>query len=187
MLDKIKDYFSINLADYENINFSLEINKVILGSFIALTVGVIILNVQRGNMRLVIMQLTRHGATDKESAKTLTELGLNNSRTVKKLLSGKNALTSTVARVGETEYDYDTYVAMSKEEKKAAEHIDFTKAAFYIRPEKSDRAAFIRERYETSVLRVALFSVMLAIICGCVIVCMPGILETVNDLLNTKM
>ena len=74
MLEGLKKCFDINLNDYENINFSLEINKAVLGAFVAIIVGVIFLNAYRGSMRFMIMQLTRHSATSEENAKTLKEL-----------------------------------------------------------------------------------------------------------------
>jgi hypothetical protein len=117
MLDSLKKWFMINLSDYENINFSLEINKVVLGACIALMLGIIFLNVYRSNMRLMIMQLTRRKATCEENAKTLKEMGLADSYVIKRLLTGNNTLTKIVARVGAAEYDYETYKAMSKEER----------------------------------------------------------------------
>ena len=45
--DFFYDCFHINLKDYENIGFDLEICKVILVGFIALSVGIVILNVYR--------------------------------------------------------------------------------------------------------------------------------------------
>jgi hypothetical protein len=185
MFEVLKKIFAINLNDYENINVSLEINKAILGAFIALVVGVIMLDIYRGCTRTVIMQLVRHGAKTKEDAKTLSELKLENSRVTKKLLSGHNMLTRIVARVDEKEYGYDEYKALSKEEKKELEKIDFANARFYIREKSADRAAFITERYVTSVPRTVASCVFVAIICICVIACMPEILRLINNLLKT--
>ncbi len=184
MFEVLKKCFSINLNDYENINFSLEINKVVLGAFVALIIGVIFLNIYRGNIRLVVMQLTRHGAVGEENAKTLSEIGLGGSGIVKSLLSRDGVLTKVVSRVGDAGIDYDEYMAMSKEEREKREKIDFSSAEFYINEEKAGRAASITEKYATSVLRTAASCVFIAIICICVIVCMPEILNIVNNLLS---
>ena len=64
------------------------------------------------------------------------------------------------------------------------EKIDFTSARFYIREESADRAMFITERYVTSVPRTIVSCVFVAIICVCVIACMPEILRLINDLLK---
>ena len=184
MLEVIKKYFAINLNDYENINFSLEINKVVLGTFVAMIVGVVLLSIYRGNSRLLVMQLTRHGATSEDSAKTLSELGLANSRAIKRILSGSNVITKTVTRVGTVKYDYDDYVKMDKKARAEAEKIDFANARFYISEKQSTRAAFIIERYTTSLSRTIAVCVLVAILCGCVMFCMPGILGVVDNLLS---
>ena len=184
MLEVLKRCFSVNLNDYEHINFSLEINKVVLGTFVAVMLGVLFLNTFRGSIRMMVMQLTRHGATSEEKAKTLGELGLGNSRIIKKILSSHNVLTRTVARVGAEEYDYDTYVRMSAEERKAAETVDFDEARFYIREDSADRASFIIERYTVSIPRTLVTCAFLVILCGCAIAWMPGILNVVNDLIG---
>lgn len=184
MLETLKKYFEINLDNYKNINFSLEINKVILGAYIVMVIGIIYLSVFRKNTRLMVMQLTRHGAKNEDSAKTLKELRLADSRGVKKLLAKNNLLTKTVARVGAQQYDYETYVAMSKKERKAAEKIDFDTARFYIKEEETNRAGFIIERYDVTVTKTVLSCLLVAIICGILIVCMPSILDTVDGWLT---
>lgn len=184
MLEGLKKCFDINLNDYENINFSLEINKAVLGAFVAIIVGVIFLNAYRGSMRFMIMQLTRHSATSEENAKTLKELGLSDSRMLKRILSSDNLLTKTVERVGAVKYDYETYKKMSDKERKNAEKIDFDVAKFYIKEDETSRAAFILERYVTSITRTLVSCLFVAIICGCIIACMPGILNVVNELLG---
>ena len=185
MLEVIKKYFAINLSDYENMNFSLEINKVVLGVCIAMIVGVVLLNIYRGNGRLLVMQLTRHGATSENEAKTLGELGLANSRAIKKILSGGNVIAKTVTRIGAVKYDYETYVKMDKKARAEAERIDFESARFYIAEEPSTRAAFIIERYATSLSRTIASCVLVTLLCGCVIGCMPAILSAVDTLLGS--
>jgi hypothetical protein len=101
------------------------------------------------------------------------------------MLSKRNALTAVVARVGAVKYDYETYVKMTKEEREAAEKINFDEARFYIYPEKTHRAAFIVDRYNTSFARTFAECVFLAIVCGCIIACMPGILNVLNNLLGS--
>ena len=181
----LKELFKINLNDYGNIKFSLEINKVILGASIALIIGIVILNLYRGNIRLAVMQLTRHGALGEENAKTLGALGLARSKAVKRILSRRNVLTSITARKGAVEYDYETYMKMNKTEREAAEKIDFSDAEFYIKEDSAHRAAFIIERYNTSLIRTVMSCVLVAIICGCIIACMPGILNVLDNLLDS--
>ena len=184
MFDILKKYFTINLNDYDSINFDLEINKVVLLAFAAMIVGVVLLNLYRGSMRLLVMQLTRHGAVSEDSAKTLKEIGLADARMVKRLLERSNMLTKMVAEAGKVEYDYETYMKLTKAEREAAERVDFSGARFYIKEEEAHRAAFIIERYNTSVMRTVMSCVFVAIICGCVIVCMPGILSMIDTIIG---
>lgn len=184
MLEVLKKCFAVNLNEYENINFDLEINVVVLGAFVAVILGVIFLSVYRGSIRVMVVQLTRHGAKDEESAKTLKELGLYDSRITKRLLSGHNVLTSVVGRVGAVKYDYETYMKMSEQERAESEKIEFDFARFYIKEEEANRAGFIVERYNTSLTRTLVSCLFVAILCCCIIACMPGILNVVNELIG---
>jgi hypothetical protein len=184
MFKVLKKCFSINLNDYENINFDLEINKVILGAFCALMVGVVFFSIYRGTVRTVLMQLIRHRANSEENAKNLEELGLGKSRAVKRLLSGDNILSKTVSRVGEKKYSYNEYMALSKEKKQEVDKIDFSSAKFYIKDEMKDRANGFVEKYVTSIPRTIASCVFVAIICICIIACMPEILNGINNLLQ---
>lgn len=188
MFAVLKKCFEINLNDYENININLEINKVILGAFFALIIGVVILSIYRGSIRTVIVQLTRHGAKNEETAKKLSELGLDKSHSVKSLLCRDNILTRVVARVGEKKYNYEEYMALDKAERKKSEEVDFSSAAFYINEDQTQRAANISEKYVTSVMRTVAFCSFVAIICVCLIATMPEILNVIDNLLErTKM
>ena len=185
MIEVLKRYFEINLNDYDNIGVSLEINKAVAIASIAFMVAVIFFCLHRGAIRLVIMQLTRHGATSPEEAKTLKELGLDKRRFVKRILSGDNILTKTVARVGKKQYDYDEYLALSKKEKREIDKIDFEKEAFYIREEKRDLVSNIIDKYVTSVPRTITLCVFIALVTMAVIICMPNILSILDNILKS--
>lgn len=185
MIEVLKRYFEINLNDYDNIGVSLEINKAIAIASIAFMVAVILFCLHRGAIRLVIMQLTRHGATSPEEAKTLKELGLDKRRFVKRILSGDNILTKTVARVGKKQYDYDEYLALSKKEKREIDKIDFEKEAFYIREEKRDLVSNIIDKYVTSIPRIIALCVFVSLISMSIIICMPDILSILDNILKS--
>jgi hypothetical protein len=186
MFKVLKECFSSNLNDYDNIGINREINKVILGAVIALIVGVIFLNVYRGNIKLVVTQLTRHKSKSEEDAKTLTELGLDNNRITKWMLSRENLLTKIVGRKGEKKYGYEEYKALTKKERIEAEKFDINTAEFYIREEQRDLAKGAMERYGTSIMHTTMTCVFIAIISVCVIASMPEILDIINNLLRSK-
>ena len=184
MLGVIEKHFSINLNDYDAIGFNLEINKVVLGTFVALILGVIFLNAYRGNIRIMVMQLTRHNAKSEDSAKTLKELGLHNSKYLKRLLSSDNEMTRIVGRVGEVKYTYEEYKALSKKEKRSRVSIDFDEAKFYLREVETDRIAKVIDKYNVSLMRTVATCVFFAIFCGCIIACMPELLNIINNMLK---
>lgn len=182
MLEALKGYFSINLNEYENININLEINKVLVITFAVFAVFVIFFNVYRGNIRTLTFQLVRHGAINENEAKTLAELGLTKKKVLKLLLTGDTLLTKVVARIGEKRYTPEEYKTLSKEEKE--DKIDFSTALFYIRENQIDRAKMINEKYVTSLLRTVVSCVLIALIGMCIMACMPGILNVINNLLG---
>lgn len=184
MSEILKKAFEINLNDYENINFNLEINKVVLGASIALIIGIILFNTYRAKIRLLVMQLIRHEAYSEESGKTLMELRIDKTFVLKYLLNGNNILTKIVARVGEKHFTYEEYVALSKEERAKAELIDFETAAFYIRDDKKEFALSVVDKYNTSLTKTILAIVFVISMCVCVVFCMPGILNVISNLLK---
>ena len=191
MFKFLKECLSINLNEYENININLEISKVVLAACVAFIIGVILFDIYRGSIRVMVAQLMRHGAKDEENAKTLKEIGLEESRlikVVKMMLSRDNLLTKVVARSGAKQYSYEEYTALSKEEKEKDSKIDFSTAKFYVKEEQSTLASGIVEKYGASVQRTALSCAFIILIGLCLIASMPGILNVVNNLIkNTKM
>jgi hypothetical protein len=147
-------------------------------------IGVVFFNSYRRNINLAVTQLIRHGAKNEARAKTLKELGLGDARIIKNLLLGDNMLTKIVARVGEKRYEYEEYKALSKEEKKSISTVDLSCAKFYIREEKYGAAEDISSRYTASVMNTVIFCVFLAVVCVCLIACMPGILNIINSMLD---
>ena len=129
------------------------------------------------------MQLVRHEAYTEELAKTLAELRVDNTFVVKRVLSNNNILTKIVARAGAKAYSYEEYVALSKEERDAVEKIDFDTAAFYIREDKKNFALSVIEKYNTSIAKTILAVAFVAVMCVCIISCMPGILNVINRIL----
>ena len=184
MLKIFKDCFSVNLNEYDNIRVNLEINKVILVAFFVLIIGIILFNSYRRNIRLAVSQLIRHGAKTQENAKTVGELGLGNVAPIKRMLLGENLLTRIVARVGDRRYEYDEYKALTKEEKEKISTGDFATARFYIREDKLYLAEEVTARYESSLVNTVIACVFVAIVCVCLIACMPGILNVINNALS---
>ena len=184
MLKVLKTCFSINLNEYENIGVDLEINKVLVIAFAAIIVGIILFNMYRQNIKLVVSQLIRHRAKSEDSAKTLGELGLHSNNAVRKMLLAENLLTRVVARCGERRFSHEEYKALTDEEKKEISTVDFDTARFYIREEKRTFAEGVVTRYNSSTPSTVISCVFAAIVCVCLVACMPGILNVINRILG---
>ena len=184
MFKIFKEWFSVNLNDYDNIGVNLEINKVIFGAVIALIIGVIFLDLYRANIKLMVTQLTRHNAKNEDDAKTLFSIGLNNNKIIRWLLTKENFLTKIVGRKGEKKFEYEEYKTLSNKERIEAEKFDIETAEFYIREDKSDLAAGVMEKYGASVQSTVMTCVLIAIVSICIIACMPETLEMINNLLR---
>ena len=100
------------------------------------------------------------------------------------MLLGENLLTRIVARVGDRRYEYEEYKALTKEEKEKISTVDYSTARFYIREDKLYLAEEVTARYESSLVNTVIACVFVAIVCVCLIACMPGILNVINNALS---
>ena len=190
MLKKyFEDYLSVNLADYENIGINLEISKLLILVLVGLCISFFVIDWHRGYMQLAVKKLFRHEAESEDSAKTLDELGLSKSRSVKWALSHDTRLSKIVKRVGAPEYTYEEYVALMQQKKKSGEplwdeKIDFSAAKFYIDQRRVTEARGIAENYTSSPLKTALFSLLFIIIFISLTLIMLDVLFFINSILG---
>ena len=169
----------LNLNEFENIGIDIYINIL----FFALAVVLILFAFF---FDLTVKQLVRHGAKDKKSAKTLSELGLLKNRFVKFMLSGANELTRIVLRTGAPEIDYDAFVKLSRDEKKKLFLIDFDTETFYLSNESKERTDRILSRYEFSIPRFLAFAVFVILIWGVVCALSYEIFAYINSIIIPK-
>ena len=202
-----RDYISVNLSDYPNIGMDLDIVKLIFAVAIAFCAAFCISDYYRKNMYSIVKQLMRHEAKDETSAKTLQQIGLADSRALKKALSDSSQMKSIVSRVGEEKQSYEDFVLEEKryrEQKKAyraekkqrrrdglkSEHvniakphscsIDFETARFYINPQGKDRALRIYNSAEITAVRTGLRCLLTVAVAVCFALAMPELLSLVN-------
>lgn len=185
----IYDYFFINLKNYPNINIDFEINVFLLIFTVALSVSIFVVNIYRGTMQNIVLQLTRHEAIGSGAAKTLKSLGLDNGFFLRHILSGEGELAKVVGRVGEITYTYEEYVELSKKGKLEKEKIDFDTAEFYIRNGEGalDRANFIINNYGTSLFRSILYCVLFFALYVCIALAMPEILSIIDGVFGSMV
>ena len=185
-LENLRRCYNINLNDYENIGIDLEINKVLLPAFVVFGILMTVLAVYRKNTRDVVMQLKRHEALDEQSACTLGELGLEDNKVIRYILSHSETLKRIVLREGQINYGYEEYKKLTKEQRREAERIDFSEARFYISDSELDRARHIKEKYVVDKTRMIIGAVLLIMIYIALTAAMPEILNLVNNLLKRR-
>ena len=176
----IKEFFILNLNDYENIPFYFPIGLLITLLTAAICVAVFVINFHNGYIFAMIKQLIRHGARDDASAKTLTQLRLDKTLGLKSALSRSGRLTYIIKRVGETKPSYEEYVASRKKRGYKEEKIDFSIARFYIPSELSDRAQGVLEKSNASILRPVIISAILIGVWLLLALFLPDLLSYIN-------
>lgn len=196
----INDYLSVNLADYENIGVNFEISKFLLIALVGLCISFFVIDWHRGYMLLAVKKLFRHEAIDEASAKTLGELGLDRSFSVKWALSRDTRLSKIVRRVGAVDYTYEEYIELMKQRKKNKKTFslgeksvgepqstepdakpDFAVARFYLNPKRIDEARDIEQNYSSSVIKTSVFCLMFIIIFVGITLIMPQLLSFINS------
>ena len=182
MLDDVKEYLSVNLNEYENIGINFEINKFLLLCAAALCVAAFYVSYKHSIIVNTIKQLIRHNATDEESAKTLSELGLADSGGIRKAIFSSTRLRKMITVIGEVRPTYEEYVAAQKEKKKIAT-ADPLAVRIYIPAEAMDRAKHVYNTYNTSLVRTLLACVMFIAFAVCLIFIMPELLVFINGAL----
>lgn len=178
MLKFYKKYFLLNLKSYPNLDVDFPITLVLFIFFIGLMIVSVVVNFKRSKIELTLRQLKRHNAESEESAKTLKELRLDNF-VIKFLLSREGQLTKLVKRVGEKNYSYEEYMALSRKERN--EKIDFENAKFYLREEGRERSEKILESSSPTLLNTILLCVFILAIFVCLSLVMPTLINLIDS------
>ena len=185
-MDQIKNFFLLNLNNYDNINIDFPIGAFLIAITLSFCVASFVINDYKSKTAALIKQLSRHGAKSEETAKTFSELRIKNTLTVRRALMGSGQFKNIVKRVGEKKESYEEYIerTKSKNKNKREEKIDFATARFYIDPEFENRAKRIYESDNSGILRPILISVMLVAILICLVIFLPELLTMINNSAN---
>ena len=136
----IKEFFFLNLNQYENISTPFPIGMVSIALAIFMCIGAVYYYYYKNYTCALLRALKRHEAKDEESAKTLKELRLHTSYSIKRALLKQGKLSSLVKEVGKKQMSYEEYLKLGKKARKP-EKADFEKARYYIPNDKKDIAA----------------------------------------------
>ena len=180
----IKDFFFLNLNDYENIAFPFPIGMFLMFFTVAMCAMCFIMNYTKSRTTSLLKQLMRHKAFDEDSAKTLAQLRLPHSLALRLALSQSGQIAYMVHRAGYVRPTYEDYIAASKKNGRRNAKINFDTERFYLDVEKISRAKKIVETDKTSIIKPILFSVLFIGILIGLMFSLPEILEAVNSSLK---
>ena len=178
------DIILMNLKDFENIGVGFYINIFTFCFAVCICIAAVFFEINRGQMNLVVKQLIRHGATDADNAKTLSDLGLNGKRIIRFQLSRRSRLSILVSRVGAPSITYEEYVKMPPAKRKELEVFDINTATFYIPDENKERANKILHTYAFSLPRIILFCMFILLIWALITVFSYEIFCLINNALG---
>ena len=180
MFKHIKEFFFLNLSDYENIGIDFPLGIFLTLTTLLLCVFAFVITKRRCEASILLKQLFRHEAFSEEKAKTLHELRIKSGFFLTRMLTGGGELKSIVKRVGEENLSYEEYMKASRKRGFKDEKIDFSSARFFICPESADRARSIYESETPSFLRPIMLCLMLLILLVCLSFLVPELLERLN-------
>jgi len=178
----IKDFFLLNLSQFENFGIDFPIGAIITSFLLALCIAVFIVNYHKRYTTTLLKQLIRHEAYDEARAKTLSELRINASLGIRLALSRKGQLTYMVKRVGEKNQTYEEYIETSKKKGYKDEKINFDEARFHLDSERIDRAKRLVGSTNTEWWRPALMAIFIIAIWVIVALFLPNLLEALNNM-----
>ena len=178
----IDKYLELNLKDYENFGFDLEITKLLGFVFLGIMIAAVAMNLINRSTHLVIKALIRHECTSEDKAKTLPELRITSPLAAHVAFTDSGRLHKVIKRVGEKEYSYEEYVQMQKEKKKP-EKLDSKTTPLYIPEGKLDEAKSIFDKGAPTVLDSVLVCILLLALYVCLTFVMPTIVSLINSMM----
>ncbi len=161
----IKEFFFLNLKEYENIAVPVPIGMVSIALTVVMCLAAFYYYYYKNYTCELLRALKRHEATSEESAKTLAELRLGDRKSIKRALMRQTSLSKMVKEVGRVELTYEEYVEKSKKRGYRGEKIDFSTAKFYLSPEEKDIAATQIEKCPTLLMPILTSVIALITLC----------------------
>ena len=182
-LSFLREYFSVNLKDYQNIGIDLEITKVLFCFTLGLIVATVVISYIKLQTNTLIKKLIRYEATEENNAKSLEKLGMKPFGARMAFLS-KGRISKIIYYKGQKEYTYEEYTELMKSKSFKEEKIDFETAEFYIKPDMLDDAKKIIDVPTSSSLSIVLLCILIIAIFACLMLMMPEILSFINSLIG---
>ena len=173
----IKQFFFLNLKDYENLKFFLPIGMIVTLLAAALIAATFMITYRKRYMYAICTQLLRHEALSEDSAKTLKELRLANYAALRRALARGGQLTHIVKRANEVKPTYEE----AKKRGYKAEPIDFTEARFYISEDELGRAEGISKGSYPAWWKPIVASFFILAVLVLLVIFLPELVELINE------
>ena len=193
-------FFSSDSGYYENLGFEksplFSFRLMVLGIFIGAIIACVAMAYNKQVLGNAVRKIIAEGATSKENAKTLSELGYDKSFFIRNAVRSGVSLRKVVKCVEEEEY----YAEQRREEEeyeqkrkdnpslpkfKAREYmVDVNTAHFYIPEEIRIRAEIRFEKKGSGWITSIVGVVLLCVILFLLLLAMPLILGGINDLVG---
>ena len=156
-MQALKNAIFLNLEDFGGGN--LPIGLILLFFFAGLIAATVISQLTNAMLYRAIQALVRHKAIDRESAKTLSALGLSDDRALIRALKSESAMLKRFVAISEQESDAE---AESGAEAKKIVSERIFRVSYYLSPAHSDRARQLISESEPTILRAIGYCLLLA-------------------------
>ena len=190
-----RNYICLNLNEFKNLSADLEINKVLFFLALGICAACFVLNYYQSVISLFLKKLIRAEATA-ENAKTLSDLGLKENKTLKKLiLKDSGVIKRAVTVIGLKRLTFEEYKnaeAQFKQAKKekckdvirpSVVEINFDEAEFYMTDEQRAYADHAYKTNDGSVVKTSLYCLLIIALYFVAVFLMPSILSAISNML----
>ena len=158
MFSKLIRFWNLNLSEYENIGFDFPIGVFCTLLCIIFSLSLFVIYFRTRSAQEFATALVRHEAYDEKTAKTLLKLRLSSPLIKLELMQNKR-LCRMIGILGREELSYEEYLKLDKKSAKSYGKIDYTTAAFYIKPEYVDEMKAFSSKNSSSLLTPIIVSI----------------------------
>lgn len=171
------DLFSTNLNDYGSFEGDFNISYLVLFLSLGILVAVVAMNLLNSASCTIIRALVRYEAFGEESAKGLSEIGLEKNLLARYALSANTKLCRTyIKAIGERELSYEEFIALPKKEQRrygAKRDID---GKLFIPADMKTRAEDLVSADTSSILQTLISCLFVLAVCFVILLLLPPLL-----------
>lgn len=159
MFKNLKQFWSLNLKDYESIGIDFSIGAFFTLLIFAFVFSVFVIYFRRRAIFDISTALLRHECFDENRAKSLKALRLN-TFICKYEIKKNRRLSSILLIKGKETLSYEEYVALDRSKQREYEKIDFETAEFFLGENGKATAEIATEKNNVSILSPIILSAL---------------------------